>query len=181
MKALQSDRFPPNIRTEAIENLEVLVVEPQPAMLRFMRDILSDLGIQQSAGAARADDALLKLHERRFSLVIADTDLPEIDGIDLVRQIRTGFEDERRCVPILLTMSLATVGRIREARDAGVTDILLKPLSIRGLEAKITRAAFDRRPFIETATYSGPDRRRARKGRYAGPMRRRSDRDALLV
>ncbi len=147
-------------------------------MLRLMREFLSDIGARGLTGAATAEDALLKLHERPFALIVADIRLPDMDGVELVRQIRSGFHDVRRQTPILLTMAMPTAGRIRDARDAGVNEILLKPFSLQGLEHKTISAMADRRPFIVTARYVGPDRRRAETQDYRGPLRRRTDEGA---
>lgn len=158
-----------------LESEGILVVEPQTSTLRLMRELLSDIGARGQSGATSAEDALLKLQDRPFALVIADVGLPDLDGIELVRQIRCGFRDARRRTPVIMTMAMATVGRIHEARDAGVNEILLKPFNLQGLERKIASALHDRRAFIETAHYAGPERRRAAARAYRGPLRRESD------
>lgn len=133
------------------------------------------MGAKTVRGARHAGEALERLDGDRFDLLVTDIDLPELDGVALTRRIRAGLAGPRRDLPVLLTVALPTIGRIREARDAGVDEILLKPVSIRGLEKKIELAALHTRPFIETARYTGPDRRRPGRP-YRGPLRRAGDR-----
>ncbi|MFT3810010.1 MAG: response regulator [Micropepsaceae bacterium] len=167
--------FPVLSRNAVLESQGILVVEPQTSMLRLMREFLSDIGARGLTGTMTAEDALLKLQERPFALVIADVRLSDLDGIELTRQMRYGFRDGRRRTPVLLTMEMATAGRIREARDAGVNEILLKPFNLQGLERKVSAALTDRRAFIETLHYTGPERRRDAARAHRGPFRRKSD------
>jgi len=59
------------------------------------------------------------------------------------------------------------------ARDAGINEMMIKPLSVRTLFARI-RAVFERpRPYIECKSYFGPDRRRKQDHLYSGDERRK--------
>jgi len=145
-------------------------------MSRLLCDILVDLGVRRSVSVNRGEDALLRLSHRRFDAVIVDSTLTEMNSIELIGQIRFGFADERRMTPVLLTVSLPTIAIIREARDAGVDDILLKPLTIGGLTSKLLKVTPPGRTFVETATYCGPDRRRHARATARTPRRRKDDR-----
>jgi hypothetical protein len=59
------------------------------------------------------------------------------------------------------------------ARDAGVTEFLVKPLSAKALYERILSVVLHPRPFVRTKNYFGPDRRRNSNPGYAGPERRR--------
>jgi DNA-binding response OmpR family regulator len=63
--------------------------------------------------------------------------------------------------------------RVVAARDAGVTEFLVKPLSARALYERIVNVVVNPRPFVRTKTYFGPDRRRNLNPSYVGPERRR--------
>jgi DNA-binding response OmpR family regulator len=63
--------------------------------------------------------------------------------------------------------------RVTAARDAGVTEFLAKPISAKGLYERIVNVVASPRPFIKTATYFGPDRRRNVSTSYVGPERRK--------
>jgi DNA-binding response OmpR family regulator len=65
--------------------------------------------------------------------------------------------------------------RVYEARDAGVTEFLVKPITAKAVLDRIQAVIFHPRPFVKTDGYFGPDRRRTQSGSYNGPMRRVSD------
>lgn len=144
-------------------------------MLRLMRDLLSALSVKYVTGAHDAEDALTRLRDNPIDLLISDINLGGVDGIDLTRRIRAGADGVSRALPVLLTVAMPTIGRIHEARDAGVDEVLLKPLCLKGLEKKISLAALHTRNFVMTGSYAGPDRRRP-SGVYRGPLRRKDDR-----
>jgi len=64
--------------------------------------------------------------------------------------------------------------RVTAARDAGVTEFMVKPISASALHQRIVNVIANPRRFIKTATYFGPDRRRNNAPGYTGPERRRS-------
>lgn len=114
-----------------------------------------------------------KLADEPFDLVIVDCEVEQCDGIDLLWRLRS--DGQTRRIPVLMTVALATAARIRDVRDAGVDEILLKPVTVRGLVAKANDAVLRRRRFLETPNYIGPDRRRGTTQGYNGPLRRASD------
>jgi hypothetical protein len=64
---------------------------------------------------------------------------------------------------------------VNEARDAGVTEFLAKPLTARGVVERLHQAIDNKRPFIRSLSYFGPDRRRRADALFQGPWRRESD------
>jgi DNA-binding response OmpR family regulator len=65
--------------------------------------------------------------------------------------------------------------RVTAARDAGVTGFLKKPISTRLLFDRVGGALTDRRQFVRTSDFFGPDRRRVQAPWYKGPFRRATD------
>jgi two-component system chemotaxis response regulator CheY len=61
------------------------------------------------------------------------------------------------------------------ARDAGVTEFVVKPITAKAILDRIQAVIFGPRPFVKTDGYFGPDRRRANAAGYAGPFRRATD------
>jgi DNA-binding response OmpR family regulator len=69
--------------------------------------------------------------------------------------------------------------RVMSARDAGVTEFMVKPISAKGLHQRIVNVIANPRRYIKTKTYFGPDRRRNSAPSYAGPERRKGGRTDL--
>ena len=78
-------------------------------------------------------------------------------------------------IPVIMITGHSTMRRVAEARDAGVNELLAKPLTARGVLERLNRIVEHPRPFIRTADYFGPDRRRRADPKFAGPWRRSTD------
>lgn len=92
-------------------------------------------------------------------LVILDCEMPDGDAIELVREIRNGQLGRNPFVPIILTVWESDGISIDEAVNSGVDLILAKPLAPAQLFARIDALVAERKPFVVTADYIGPDRR----------------------
>jgi DNA-binding response OmpR family regulator len=106
-------------------------------------------------------------------IVITDWAMPIFDGIELTQMIRQPGASANPFVPIIMLTGHSEKRRVVAARDAGVTEFLVKPLSARALYERIVNVVVNPRPFVRTKTYFGPDRRRNLNPSYVGPERRR--------
>ncbi|HVW92038.1 MAG TPA: response regulator [Devosia sp.] len=150
----------------------ILVADPTPHMAGLIATMLRSIGAQAIATVNEGPALLLALKRTPFTALVLNDRLGSVDAVDLVRQIRAG-EPEDACLPIVMLFSEASKSRIEEARDAGVTEFLRKPLSATVLEARLAQAIQHPRPAIHADSYTGPDRRR--RAAAAPTRRRRSD------
>jgi two-component system KDP operon response regulator KdpE len=119
----------------------ILVVDDEPSIRRFLRVSLSGHGytISEARDGLSAVDAMVRA---RPDLVILDMGLPDISGLDVVRQVR-----EWSTVPILiLSVRDREIDKV-EALDAGADDYLTKPFGLAELLARI-RSALRRSSLI---------------------------------
>jgi two-component system chemotaxis response regulator CheY len=65
--------------------------------------------------------------------------------------------------------------RVTEARDAGVTEFVVKPITAKAILVRINAVIFHPRPFVKSEGYFGPDRRRTEARNFKGPLRRATD------
>ena len=77
--------------------------------------------------------------------------------------------------PVILVTGYSALSRVAEARDAGVTEFLVKPFSANDLAKRIAYVINKPRDFIDCTGYFGPDRRRRKNPDYKGPFRREED------
>jgi DNA-binding response OmpR family regulator len=127
--------------------------------------------------AQKAKEGFDLFCDHSFGLVLADWDMTLANGMDLTQKIRHDpLSPDRRVPVVLLTGDDTAMVRMTQARDAGVTGLLLKPFSRDELIKRMTRAMNDSRDFIDCPAYIGPDRRRKQAPGYAGPFRRTTDR-----
>lgn len=104
--------------------LKVLIVDDDPVSLRLLRGYLEKWGYEVTQ-AANGAAAWSLFQEHGFSLVIADWMMPEMDGVELVRRIRSG-ERQGYAYCMLLT-ARAEKEDLVEGMDAGADDFLSKP------------------------------------------------------
>lgn len=122
-----------------VDKLKILLVEDNPHALRLVRMVLRDLGIHQIFTAKDGREALNFLGEcdDLVNMVISDWNMPNMSGLELLRQIRaTGQE-----TPFLMLTARATSESVEAAREAGVTAYIAKPFSPEQLERKILALA----------------------------------------
>ena len=115
--------------------LRVLVVDDEPAILRFLHASLESQGYIV-ATAADAHTALDMVRRHTADLVVLDLGLPDMDGLDVVRQIRDGGEN----LPIIILSSRENESAKVKAFDLGADDYVTKPFGIDELLARIRTA-----------------------------------------
>ncbi len=108
-----------------LDQLRVLIVDDSAYARRFIRRVLENLGIANFIEAANGKEALSVLGDGYVDLVVTDYNMPEMDGSELVKFIRT--QSWQRSVPILMVTSESDEGRLAAVEDAGVSGICDKP------------------------------------------------------
>lgn len=153
----------------------VLVVDDNKNMRTLVGSILQGFGISSVREAANGADALEILYRWSVDLVICDYMMDGMNGVELVRRIRTAPDSPNRFVPIIMLSGHSQQERVMEARDAGANEFLAKPVTAAALADRVNRVLQRPRPFIRSPRYTGPDRRRRADPNYPGPFRRDSD------
>lgn len=159
----------------SLENVKFLIVDDNKHMRSLVRTILMSLGAKYMKEAIDGADALMELQSFEADIVICDWNMSPLDGLDLVRLIRTGNDSNNPYVSIIMLTGHTEKSRVLEARDAGVNEFLAKPISAKKLYSRIFSIIEHPRKFIKTPTYFGPDRRRKQDPNYRGPERRKAN------
>lgn len=118
-------------------NLRILVVDDFATMRHIMKNFLHELGFVYVTEADDGATALPLLKGRDFDLVITDWNMPVMEGIDLLREVRA--DPRLASLPVLMVTSEARRDQIVMAAEAGVNGYILKPFTAQTLGAKITR------------------------------------------
>lgn len=158
-----------------LEAIKVLVVEDNQPMLELAKSILGTFGVGMVYTSKNGEDGFRKFCEINPDLVIADWMMKPMDGISLTRRIRNDPASPNQFVPVILMTGFSEKRRVIQARDAGVTEFLVKPFNARDLYRRISQVIERPRQFVRSDDFFGPDRRRKREDVYYGPMRRDSD------
>jgi two-component system, chemotaxis family, chemotaxis protein CheY len=153
-------------------SLRFLVVDDNTNMRRIIRMLLAGLGARTILEAEDGASALELFRDHMPDIVITDWVMPVLDGLDLVRMLRNEKESANPFVPIIIVTAYTDRTRVLQARDAGVTEFVAKPVSAKVLHERISAIVLRPRDFIRTKTFFGPDRRRFTMPNFSGDERR---------
>ena len=159
-----------------ITSLRVLVADDNDTMRGLLIGMLQGIGISQIKEASNGEEALLTLRRWTADLAFVDLQMTPVDGIEFTRAIRKAPNTPDPYLPIIMLTGHAQLGRVTEARDAGVNELLVKPLDPKVVVERLRAVIGRQRPFVRSADYVGPDRRRRSSETYEGPFRRETDR-----
>ena len=121
---------------EQFENINILVAEDNLVNQFMLAKMLKDWSVEFEM----VDDgrkALDRLRTRNFDLVLMDTHMPELNGYETAKAIRSDFEEPKKSVPIISLSAAAFDHEKEEAIAAGMNDLLSKPFQPHELHGKI--------------------------------------------
>ena len=158
-----------------LEKLSMLVVEDTAPMRKLMVSVLEGMGVKNISVAADGERAFEIFQKENQDVILTDWQMEPVNGIDLTELIRKSPMSPNRMVPVILVTGYSAWPRVEEARDAGVTEFLVKPFTANDLAKRLTHVITKPRDFIETQDFFGPDRRRRKIPNFKGPFRRADD------
>ena len=163
------------------KNIKVLIAEDNLPMQALLKSILVTFGVDDIICARNGEEGFQLFLREEPDLVIADWMMTPVDGISLTRMIRNDPRSGNQFVPIILMTGFSEKRRAVQARDAGITEFLVKPFNARDLYRRIAQIIERPRQFVRSEDFFGPDRRRKRKTEYTGPQRREDDTEDPLA
>lgn len=167
-----------------LRNISVLIIDNEQKIADLVKDVMCKLGFSESLMIIACDgyNALETMKLRNFDLVICDWEiLPNeeyinlaehawdrmqwggkpTNGANFVRCLRTSRILSNPYVPVIMLTGATTPNHIYYARDAGVNEVLFKPIVADELARRIISLVEEPRDFITCDTYKGPCRRRS--------------------
>jgi two-component system, chemotaxis family, chemotaxis protein CheY len=152
------------VSSNDISRLRVLIVDDNNFMRRLLRTMVFGYGIREVFDAENGAAGFELFCTVRPDIVITDWEMPTMDGLGMTRFMRQHAWSRDPFVPILMTTVNTERRRIIEACQAGVSDIMARPISSALLLRRMMSAITSPPRFIRTASYFGPDRRRQEPG-----------------
>lgn len=117
------------------KDLRFLVVDDFATMRRIVRNLLQELGYQDIEEAEDGQDALNKLRANAFDFVVSDWNMPNLDGLELLKIIRSDATLAK--LPVLMVTAEAKRENIIAAAQAGANGYIVKPFTAATLEEKL--------------------------------------------
>lgn len=155
--------------------LKILMVEDNQHMRSIVNAILKGAGIRSVREARDGAEALDVLRQYPADIALVDYNMDPIDGVEFTRMLRNAPDSPNPYLPVIMVTGHSERSRVVEARDSGVNEFVVKPLTARALLSRIDSLVMKPRPFIRCKSFFGPDRRRTNDTAYKGPYRRSTD------
>jgi two-component system chemotaxis response regulator CheY len=115
--------------------MKVLVVDDYSTMRRIIRNLLTQIGYTDVDEASDGGDALNKLRQVHYGLVISDWNMEPMTGYDLLKQVRA--DDKLRATPFIMVTAESKTDNVIAAKKAGVDNYIVKPFNAATLQQKI--------------------------------------------
>lgn len=154
--------FTENLRESAVFNFSdavTMVVDDSAFSLELTAEALRGFGVQVRYACASAGEAIEILRQSPIDLMFVDTEMPGMDGHELVRWLRNSGLEPNAFVPVIMTAGHVRKSRVGAVRDCGANFLVTKPFSASSLLQRLIWVARDNRPFLQVGDYRGPDRR----------------------
>lgn len=155
------------MKPEILHNLHILIVDGKVGNARLLRGILLALGISNVVMAEDTATALEIMETAAFHVVFCDEAVGPLDAAGFVLSVRRKGKVRNPRTPIVLVSDGPQRAQVEQVRDAGINDLIVRPLSMSSVERKLHTLLAVPKPFIETEAFFGPDRRRERDRRGA--------------
>lgn len=117
--------------------MKILIVDDFSTMRRIIKNLLRDLGFNNTYEADDGNTALPMLQGTEFDFVVTDWNMPGMQGIDLLRAIRA--DDKLKHLPVLMVTAEAKKEQIIAAAQAGVNGYIVKPFTAATLKEKLDK------------------------------------------
>lgn len=117
--------------------MKILIVDDFSTMRRIIKNLLRDLGFNNTAEADDGTTALPMLQSGNFDFLVTDWNMPNMTGIELLEAVRA--DEKLKSLPVLMVTAEAKREQIVMAAQAGVNGYIVKPFTAATLKEKIEK------------------------------------------
>lgn len=117
--------------------MKILIVDDFSTMRRIIKNLLRELGFNNTSEADDGNTALPVLQRGDFDFLVTDWNMPGMTGLDLLKAVRA--EPELKHLPVLMVTAESKREQIIEAAQAGVNGYIVKPFTANTLKEKIEK------------------------------------------
>lgn len=119
------------------KDMKILIVDDFSTMRRIIKNLLRDLGYNNTEEADDGSTALPILQKGNFDFLVTDWNMPGMPGIDLLKAVRA--DPKLANIPVLMVTAESKREQIAEAAHAGVNGYVVKPFTATTLKEKIDK------------------------------------------
>ena len=130
------------------KNKNVLIVDDYKTMLRIIKNLLKQLGFNNVDEALDGSQALNTFQGKEYGLIISDWNMEPMSGLELLKSIRTGTKNKD--VPFIMITAESKTENVIAAKQAGVSNYIVKPFNAETLKQKISRPSCPATPSADS-------------------------------
>lgn len=116
---------------------KILTVDDMATMRKIIKSLLTQLGYTNVDEAENGKEALAKLKQQRYDLVLLDWNMPEMDGIILLQEIRK--DPDLKNIPVIMVTAEAKKENVLQAIQTGANNYIVKPFTAETLKEKMDK------------------------------------------
>ncbi|MBT6093355.1 MAG: response regulator [Rhodospirillaceae bacterium] len=154
-----------------ISGLNVLVLEKHLLIRNLLTEVFREFGVPSVHSTPEPKKAWKIFESFPVDIVFCDW-CAELDGLAFLSRIRRDPETMNAYAPVVILTANTELRHVCEARDAGMTEFLAKPVSAQAIYERIVAVIESDRFFINSGEFFGPDRRRHHADHHDGKERR---------
>jgi len=155
-----------------ISQLNILVLEKHLLIRNLLTEVFREFGVPSVHSTPDPEKAWKVFENFPVDIVFCDW-CDELDGLAFLKRVRRDPETMNAYTPVVILTANTELRHVVEARDAGMTEFLAKPVSAKTIYERIVAVIESDRFFIDSGDFFGPDRRRHSGGEHEGAERRR--------
>ncbi|MDO8608653.1 MAG: response regulator [Phaeospirillum sp.] len=155
-----------------LSQVTALIIDDSRYARSFIKTALQSFGIRTVLEASDGPSGLETLREKTVHLIIVDQDMSPMSGVDFTRYLRGGDMVATVDTAVLMVSGDAAKEVVVDARNAGVNEFLVKPISTESLYRRIRNVLVNPKAFVHTHSFVGPDRRTLSRPPPGVPERR---------
>ncbi len=152
-----------------IQGLNILVVDGNAYMRKVTRMMLMNLGAKLVIEAADGLAALEQIRNSDPDVMLLDWDMPLLNGMEVVRIVRSPGVFPRPNLPIIMMTSRAHRSSVVQALHAGINEFLVKPTSAKALHDRLSSIVINPRPMVQLGDAYVPQPRKMSTGLELDP------------
>ena len=116
--------------------MPILIVDDYKTMLRIVRNLLKRVGFENVDEAAGGTEALNKMKEKKYGLVISEWNMEPVNGLDFLKQVRG--DGSTKDTPFIMITAESTAQNVIATKEAGMSNYIVKPFNAETLKQKLT-------------------------------------------
>jgi len=117
------------------KNMKIMIVDDYSTMLRILRNLLRQLEFTNVDEATNGGDALQKLREGSYTLIISDWNMQPMTGLELLKEVRA--DAKLKHIPFIMVTAESKTDNVIAAKQAGVSNYIVKPFNAETLKTKM--------------------------------------------